>query len=150
MSGHFGGLEAEGKIERVTAGRDSVRQLHTVVDRDLATARQLREYDRDWALAIGYNAMLQACHALLAAHGYRARGEQQHRTMIEFVRIALPEQAESLNRLDRLRRQRHRTVYDVAGQVSAREVDETLALAETLLPVLKDAATTVLRSETER
>lgn len=92
MSGRFDGLEAEGKIERVTAGRDTVRQLHTVVDRDLSTARQLREHNRDWALAIGYNAMLQGCHALLEAHGYRARGEQQHRTMIEFAKIALPEQ----------------------------------------------------------
>jgi len=91
MNARFEALEHEGKIERVPAGRVEVDRLHAVVARDLATAEDLRERNRDWAPAIAYNAMLQACLALMAAHGYRARGEAQHRTAIAFARLALPE-----------------------------------------------------------
>lgn len=69
------------------------------VDRDLATADELRARNRDWALAIAYNALLQGCVALMAAHGYRARGEAQHRTIVEFARLVLPEQENRLARV---------------------------------------------------
>lgn len=140
MSERFAALEQEGKIERVTAGRFEVERLHAIVARDLATAEELRQRNRDWALAIIYNAMLQACVALMAAHGFRARGEGQHKTVVEFAHLALPQHQELAERLDRLRRRRHRALYDVAGQVSQLEVDEGLALASKLLPILQDAA----------
>jgi uncharacterized protein (UPF0332 family) len=136
----FDDLEQAEKIERVTAAQEDVVRLHGVVDRDLGTAEGLQESNRDWSLAIAYNAMLQACHALMAAHGYRARGENQHRTTIEFAAAALPEAEELLDKLNRIRRRRHRAVYDVAGQVSSAEVEETLNLARKLVPILKEGA----------
>lgn len=141
MNRRFGELEQTEKIERVTVAQADVVRLHEVVDRDLATAESLQEANRDWALAIAYNSMLQACHAVMAAHGYRARGENQHRTTIEFAAAAIPEAEELLDKLNRIRRRRHRAVYDVAGQVSAAEVEETLNLARKLVPVLKEGAT---------
>jgi uncharacterized protein (UPF0332 family) len=140
MNGRFEALEHEGKIERVPAGRVDVDRLHAVAARDLATAEDLRERNRDWALAIAYNAMLQACLALMAAHGYRARGEAQHRTAIAFARLALPEHDRLLDRLDRLRHRRHQAVYGAAGQVSAIDVETALALAREVVPVLRRAA----------
>lgn len=145
MNNRFTQLEREGRIDAVSAGPAEVQRLHAIADRDLATAQELRDRNRDWALAIVYNALLQSCVALMGASGYRARGEAQHRTIIEFGRLALPEQDRPLARLDRLRQRRHRTVYDVVGQVSATEVADALSLAKELLPVLKRAAIEALR-----
>jgi hypothetical protein len=140
MNGPFATLEDAGRIERVSAGRAEVERLHAIVARDVATAGELRERDRDWALAIVYNALLQACLALMAAHGYRARGEDQHRTAIEFARLALPEHVQRLDRVDRLRRRRHRTVYTLAGEVTEVDLNDAFALAEQLLPLLRETA----------
>lgn len=117
MTPRFDELERTEKIERVTVAQGDVVRLHGVVDRDLGS------------------------HAIMAAHGYRARGENQHRTTIDFASAALPEAEELLDKLHRIRRRRHRAVYDVAGQVSAAEVEETLNLARKLVPVLKEGAT---------
>lgn len=144
MNDRFAGLEREARIESIPAGRAEVQRLHAIADRDLATAEELRDRNRDWALAISYNSLLQGCVALMAAYRYRAHGEAQHRTIVEFGRLALPEQESRLARLDRLRQRRHRTVYDVAGQVSAAEVEDALSLARELLPILKRAALDVL------
>lgn len=145
MSAPFDELEQEGRTEPVPTGRAEVERLHAVVDRDLATAEDLRERNRDWALVIAYNAMLQACIALMAARGYRARGEEQHWTAIEFCRLALPEQERLFDRLDSLRQRRHRAVYGVAGQISNVEVQDALTLAGQVIPALKEEAVRVLK-----
>ncbi|MGH2453234.1 MAG: hypothetical protein ACRDF5_05655 [bacterium] len=147
MSETFVGLEQEGKIERVQTGHHAVAELLAVVDRDLATGEDLRETHRDWAFAIIYNALLQACHVIVAAYGYRTRGEDQHRTAIEFARRAIPEQSRQLDRVDRIRRERHRTVYRVAGRVTIAEIDDALALAAQRVPLLKQEA---MRTDSDR
>lgn len=145
MNAPFDDLEQEGRIEPVPTGHADVARLNAVVDRDLATAEDLRERNRDWALAIAYNAMFQACIALIAAHGYRPRGEGQHWTAIEFARLALPEHERVFDRLDSLRQKRHRTVYAAAGHVSDIEVRDALKLANDVIPILKEAAVQALR-----
>lgn len=145
MSAPFDELEREGRIEPVPTGQAEVERLHAVVDRDLATAEDLQERNRDWALAIAYNAMLQACIALMAAHGYRARGEAQHWTAIEFARLALPQHEDLFDRLDSLRQRRHRTVYGAAGQISNVEVRDALSLAGRVIPILREGAGRVLK-----
>lgn len=149
MNARFEALEQEGRIEPVPTGRTEVDRLHAVVARDLATAEDLRERNRDWALAIAYNAMLQACLALMAAHGYRPRGEAQHRTAIAFARLALPEHDRLLDRVDRLRHRRHQAVYGVAGQISAADVEAALALAREIVPVLRNVAARSLEAHEE-
>ncbi len=140
MNGRFAVLEDDGKIERVPAGQAEVKRLHAIVVRDVETANELEDRNRDWALAIVYNALLQACLALMAAHGYRARGEGQHRTAIEFARLTLPEHEQRVDRVDRLRRRRHRAVYALAGEVTEADLNDAFVLAEQLLPLLREAA----------
>ncbi len=140
MNGRFAAFEDAGKIERVPSGRAEVERLHAIIVRDVETANELRDRHRDWALSIVHNALLQACLALLAAHCYRARGEGQHCTAIGFARLALPDHGRRLDRVDRLRRRRHRAVYALAGEVTESDLNDAFALAEQLLPVLRDAA----------
>ena len=56
------------------------------------------------------------------------------------MRIALPAGAKLLERLDRIRSERNRTVYDVAGQTTQEEMEDALSLADALIPILKAAA----------
>src|SRR3989442_4088269 len=102
MNNRFAQLEREGRIDAVSAGPAEVQRLHAIADRDLATAQELRDRNRDWALAIVYNALLQSCVALMVASGYPARGGPQHRTIIEFALVAFPQQTKHLPRLYRL------------------------------------------------
>jgi len=75
MRERFAELERDGKIERVPVGRPEVERLYAIVARDLQTAASIRDQNADWALVIVYNAMVQACRALMP--GFRGRGGRQ-------------------------------------------------------------------------
>ena len=59
--------------------------------------------------------------------------------MVRFLRETLdPLFKPKLNRLDRIRRKRHRAVYRVAGAVSEREAKGTIEFAEEFVALLAD------------
>ena len=109
------------KNNRITVGRFSQKQIHGCLDlaaRDVKTARKIVMEDPDWGYTIAYNAMLQAARALMFSEGYRATGEAQHATVIQFAQISLGGEFNSTVQLmDVMRRKRHRAVYDIAGLV---------------------------------
>ncbi|KPJ53566.1 hypothetical protein AMJ39_04125 [candidate division TA06 bacterium DG_24] len=93
-------------------------------------AQVLTAHDLDWAHNLAYNSMLQSCLALMQVHGYRTRGPERHKTAIMFAQSVLGEAWKSrLKRLDRIRRRRHRAVYEVAGLVSEQEATDSISLA---------------------
>lgn len=120
-------LEADGLIRRLPVDPRRVEEALALADRDLAVAGRVLELDPDWAYAIAYNAMLQAARALLFAEGYRPAGKNQHVAVVRFVavRIGLVEAAG----LDRLRRKRHATVYDMAGTIGQSEAEAAVRRA---------------------
>jgi len=66
----------------------------------------------------------------MKAYGYRPRGVNKHIIAIRFAREALGEGwRKVLSRLDRIRKKRHRVVYEVAGLISEYEAKETIELA---------------------
>ena len=133
----FSSMERAGLIERVTVDDYEVDQLLKVLRRDAKTAEQLINVDLDWAFAVAYNSMIQGCLALMKAHGYRPRGVNKHIVAIRFAREALGEGwRKVLNRLDRIRKKRHRVVYEVAGSISEYEAKETIELASRSLRIL--------------
>lgn len=122
------------KSNRIKAGRFSRKQVQDCLQlarRDIATARKVMSDDSDWCYTIAYNAMLQAARAVMLSKGYRSTGEGQHATVIQFAKIALgKEYADTLDFMDRMRRKRHRAVYDLAGRVSKKEAAEAVETAE--------------------
>jgi uncharacterized protein (UPF0332 family) len=110
-----------------------VDEVFRVAERDLNAARNsLREGDFDWALAIAYNSMLQAGRALMLRRGYRPVGEFKHVAVVEFVKV---EFRDELSRklafaFSKIRRKRHRVVYEQAGITTEREASEVICLAE--------------------
>jgi len=137
------------KARRIKTGSFSTDQVQGCLDlarRDLGTAGKMLDENSDWCFSIAYNAMLQAVRALMFSRGYRATGEGQHATAVEFARLALGEELESaVELMDTMRRKRHRVVYDVAGLVSSKEAREAIQTAESFV----NAVTRMLSLESE-
>ena len=124
-------LERAGLIEPYRVPQAEIKDLLEVARRDVKTAQELTNIDLDWALIVAYNAALQAGLAFMYAKGYRPRGPDRHKTVIRFLRASLdPSFKPKLNRLDRIRKKRHRAVYRMAGAISEREAKGTIEFAE--------------------
>jgi len=138
------------KTNRIKAGKFSKKQVHNCLDlaeRDIATAKKIIADNSDWGYNIAYNAMLQAARAVMFSKGYRATGEGQHATTIQFAQIALGDEFTStLDFMDRMRRKRNKTVYDMAGLVSSKEASESIETAEAFV----SAITNILNPKPQR
>jgi uncharacterized protein (UPF0332 family) len=108
--------------------------------RDLRTAKKLLESgDYDWSLAIAYNAMLQAGRALMFNMGYRPSSSQGHVAMMKFLRAVVGREISGrlIIFMDRVRRKRHRIVYEEAEITSESEVEEGLKWADEFINKVK-------------
>ncbi len=73
------------------------------------------------------------------AQGYRPRGPDRHKIVIRFLRATLDLSFKpKLNRLNRIRKKRHRAVYRLAGAISEREAKGTIEFAEEFVAQLAD------------
>lgn len=120
-------------IGKIVSSPKQVSEVFAVAKRDLGAARNnLREGDFDWALAIAYNSMLQAGRALMLARGYRPMGEFKHVAVVEFVKVEFSDELSGklAFAFSKIRRKRHRVVYEAAGVTTEREASEVVGLAE--------------------
>lgn len=123
-------LERDGLIRRLPVDKNKVRGSFNLAQRDLKTSRNLLEKDADWAFSIAYNAILQAARALMFSRGFRPHGKAQHISVIRFVEIAMGKEAtDMIVAFDRMRRKRHRAVYDTVGTVSSVEARNAIRRA---------------------
>ena len=120
-------LVGRGSIHAFDAKREEIARAMEIARRDLAVAERTMAESLDWAYTIAYNAVLQACRAYMFHCGYRPAAAEGHRATIQFMRLAVDEpQKKSVEYFDRVRRKRHRTLYDEPGLVSEREAKELL------------------------
>ncbi|MBI4279638.1 MAG: HEPN domain-containing protein [Armatimonadetes bacterium] len=119
------------KIRRESAVRHQVAAQLVAARRDPDTARRLGP-EEEWAYTIAYNAMLLAGRAVMFSEGYRpTTGEGGHAAVVEFLRIRLGARFQpAIDLMDRMRRQRHRIVYETAGSVSPSQIAEAVGIAE--------------------
>lgn len=127
---------------KIKAGNFSDKQVSdclALAERDIATAGQMIDVNSDWAYNIAYNAMLQAARAFMFSKGYRATGEGQHATTIQFAMISLGEDfTATLSQMDRMRRKRNQVVYDSAGLISLKEVTDAINTAKSFVKNIND------------
>ncbi len=85
----------------------------------------------DWQLTIAYNAALQTAKAALAAAGYRVSATEKghHYRIVESLRYTVEAPAADVDLLQRMKKKRHVSDYEVAGAVSEREGEEMHELA---------------------
>jgi len=121
----------EGRIHRFEATRDEIGKSLEIAKRDLSLGEKILDEDLDWCFSITYNAILQACRAYMLSSGYRAASSQAHKTVFQFMELAMEEPyKEIIAYFDQARKKRHRTMYDEVGLVSKGEAKELLQMAK--------------------
>lgn len=132
----FGKLEKKGYIRTLSPDLRRVDDSLRLAQRDAKTAQKMlltEEYD--WAFNIAYNSMLQSIRALMFSMGYRPSTRNSHIAVVRFTETALGEDYSIC--LDRMRRKRHRAVYDMSGTISKTEAHNVVELSLKLIHRVK-------------
>lgn len=140
MRTNLGELLNNKMIAKVASSRKQVEDIMKVAERDLQAAKDnLANGYADWALGIGYNAMLQAGRALMLSRGYRPIGEAKHVAVIEFAKAEYSKQipAQTLYVFSKTRKKRHKAVYEEADTVSDSEARTVITNAEAFVKAVK-------------
>jgi len=120
-------LVNSGSVHPFKATQDEVDRAAEIARRDLALAENMVEESLDWSYSIAYNAVLQACRACMLHLGYRPASAEGHKNTFEFMQSAVDDPFKGLiPYFDRVRKKRHRTVYDEVGLITEKEVRELL------------------------
>lgn len=129
------------KIEAIEEDKALVEKTFRLALRDLETAkRNLENEDYDWALAIAYNSMLQSGRALMFSKGYRPTGAYKHVGVIEFIHDVFGKDVSDklIYIFDKLRKKRHRVVYDDPDIVSEDEAENAINVAGEFVSMVKE------------
>mgnify|MGYP000856610706 CR=1 FL=1 len=128
-------LEIEGYIRKLPRSSKQVEESIKLAERDLEFARSILNQNYDWAFNIAYNSILQAFRALMYSKGYRASSRNSHIATLKFAEIYLEES--DILYFDRMRRKRHKSVYDVAGAISKTEAENAVLKSGKILDKVK-------------
>ena len=132
-------LIKENKIKQEKAHPGEMEDLFSLAERDLKTAEFIVTQDWDWAFAIAYNSVLQACRAYMLSEGFRSRSVEAHKTTFEFMRLALnKEYLDLINYFDRCRIKRHRVIYQSKSSITETELKQLLSNAKLFVAKLKE------------
>jgi uncharacterized protein (UPF0332 family) len=72
-------------------------------------------------------------------HEYRPAGKDQHSTVGEFCSTVLGEQYRTLvNKFPRMRRKRHKFIYEIEGVISRTEAKQSIDSAKKLIEGIND------------
>jgi len=115
-----------------------VTDLLGLAERDLRNARA-KGLDNDWRFSIAYNAILQAGTAALIASGYSVpKGDSHHFRVIGSMEFTLGLEKSLLDKLDRYRKRRSMTIYDVAGVITEAEAKDILGIASNIVKQVRE------------
>ncbi len=123
-------LLKEGKLHRFEAEPEEIDKCLEIAKRDLSLAEKILEEDLDWCFSITYNVIFQVCRAYIFSLGYRPAATEAHKTTFEFMELTIEEpHKESVIYFDRVRKKRHKILYDEAGLVTRKEAEVLLQMA---------------------
>ena len=114
---------------KATAGE--IAQLLGLADRDLKDC-QIEGLTADWKLNIAYNSALQLAAAALLACGYRASRDMYHYRVIGSLAFTIGANSDLIHKLDKFRKKRNISDYEIAGAVAEGEAKEMFRLAKEL------------------
>jgi len=132
-------LIKENKIKQEKARPGEIEDLFSLAERDLKTAEFIVTQNWDWAFAVAYNSVLQACRGYMLSEGFRSRSVESHKTTFEFMRLALDKEYLNLiNYFDRCRVKRHRVIYQSISAITETELKKLLSEAKLFVVKLKE------------
>ena len=115
-----------------------IRRLTEVARRELADAA-IGGLSPDGSFEHAYVAALTAATILIRSHGERIHGAEHHRlTLVRLGELGGGRWASAANYFQHCRVRRNRSMYDLAGGVSAAEARELRVQAEQLLAEVRD------------
>lgn len=124
-------LEAQGLIEKASLSDKQVLSNLDRARKDLVTSKANLSIDEEWAYTIAYHAMLRAGRALMFASGYRPKGKDQHRTVVEFCASILGHEFQQLvTSFNRMRVKRHDFIYQPERPIPKTEAAKSIESAE--------------------
>ncbi|MDR3222589.1 MAG: HEPN domain-containing protein [Methanobrevibacter sp.] len=109
-------LLKKGFIKKIEPNFIQVNKSLELVERDLKVVKTMLIENNDWAYNISYNSILQAIKALMFSKGYRTSHINSHVSAIEFAKDFLDKS--DIIYLNRMRRKRHKAVYETSGSVT--------------------------------
>ncbi len=132
-------LESQGLIEKVRFNDKQIVSNIIRARKDLITAKANIEIDEEWAYTISYHAMLRAGRAFMFSIGYRPKGKNQHKTVVDFCAEMLGEDFKSLtDRFNRMRVKRHDFIYEPERPIPRTEAVKSLESAEKFVKKIMD------------
>ena len=120
-----------GRFKAHKTGSREIAQLLAAADRDLADAH-VHALSADRRFATAYSTALLSATAALAASGYRAPQEGHHYWTIQSLAFTMRLDGKTIEKLDKFRKKRNISDYEMTGMVSEQEVGEMLSLAQDL------------------
>ena len=132
-------LIKEGSVHSFIGTSEEINRAMDIAKRDLTLAESILNESLDWSYSIAYNAILQACRAYMFRLGYRPATYEAHKATLEFMRIVADEPFEkTIVYFDRVRRKRHRTVYDEVGLITQKEAEQLIKKAKDFLVYIEN------------
>lgn len=129
-------LLRDGIIQKITPDKKQATQTFEIARRDIEVAKKVLETESyGWCLAISYNSMLQAGRALMFLEGYK----HKHVAVVEFVHAAFGKELTDrmTDIFDRMRKKRHKMVYDIVYKATQEEAEQSIKWAEEFVQKVK-------------
>lgn len=121
----------KGLIEENQPNFKQIANLQGRAMKDIRTAEAILEMDREWAYTIAYQGMIRAARALILSEGYRPKGRDQQRTIVQLSGAILGRGLKTLAiKFDRIRRKGQWFIEDPDKPISKYEVEEAIKDAE--------------------
>lgn len=132
-------LESQGLIEKVKFSDKQIISNINRAKKDLITAKANIKIDEEWSYTISYHAMLRAGRALMFSMGYRPKGKDQHKTVVDFCAEILGDDFRNLTeRFNRMRIKRHDFIYEPERPIPRTEAEKSLESAERFVKEIMD------------
>jgi uncharacterized protein (UPF0332 family) len=137
---NYSELQNSGLIHPYHGSKKQVQEHLKLAERDIKTSQKIIAEDWDWAFSIAYNAILQAGRTLMFYKGYRpTSGEGAHLAVVQFAEVTFGETFENeISLFDKMRRKRHKVIYDVAGIISQHEARQAFKFAKKFVRIIKE------------
>lgn len=119
-------------IQYIGKDEEQINKKIKLAERDMKAAKDnLEKENYDWALAIAYNSMLQAGISLMYMEGYRPVGQFKHMGVIRFLHVRFGKEVTDklIEIMDRLRKKRHKVVYEDYDIISVSEAEDAVRWA---------------------
>lgn len=138
---NFKGFLEKGLIEEHTPNFKQILRLQDRALKDLKTAETILETDTEWAYTIAYMAMMRIGRAFILAEGYRPKGRDQQRAIIQILKEVLGEGHKRLAiKFDRIRRKGQAFIEDSEKPISKYEVEEAIKDAKEFIQKVMELA----------